>query len=602
MEEKKEKNTNKPATYYKNRIATTQAEVNELTKKSRMWVVVRLISFAAIIGGVYATYPQGGWSMVVGIVLIMLFLFFVRKSVENKEALFLAKTILEMNQNELSLLEKHVLDVFDGGEEFKNPKHAFSYDMDVFGANGCFQYLNRTVTKEGKKVLAEKLLNGVEDIPETQEAVQELSEKVTWTQLYRAKGMTAKMDENDLTTTNGWGEENVKTTSVMKIMVYVLPVIGIASTLLYSVDLISGFLFSLIFIAVLAPSLLRVKETNAFAKSLSAIGNRIKAMEEQLACLSKEEFHSPKLKVYYATLFEKEKNGAAALKELSTLLKHVEYRNNVLVAIALNFYLAWDVRITLKAAKWKANYGEYLAGWEHILFELEALISGANLQFNRQDETCYPEINKSDAKVALIRLGHPLIPSEKLVVNDYVMDEQEQFSIVTGPNMAGKSTFLRSVGVNLMLAKAGFPVLAKKFVFPDLKLYSSMRTADDLSSESSYFHAELVRLRFIVDAIERGEKVFIILDEILKGTNSKDKEQGSASFLEKLVALNAQGIIATHDLKLTELADESTALVNKYFDTTIEGDDITFDYTIRDGVAQNMNASFLLKKMGLISC
>ena len=128
-----------------------------------------------------------------------------------------------------------------------------------------------------------------------------------------------------------------------------------------------------------------------------------------------------------------------------------------------------------------------------------------------------------------------------------------------------------------------------------------MRTADDLSNESSYFHAELIRLRFIVDAIDRGESIFIILDEILKGTNSKDKEQGSAKFLEKLVVLNARGIIATHDLKLTELSTSNKALVNSYFDTTIEGEDITFDYKIREGVAKNMNASFLLRKMGLIA-
>lgn len=601
MEERINNKNNNAVSYYKTRIATTRAEVSQLTNKARMWVVVRLISFLAIFAGVYFTYPQGGWSMVVGIVLLVVFLFFVRKSAENKEALFLAKTILGINEQELSLLENEQVDAFDGGEEFKDPKHAFSYDMDVFGSNGCFQYLNRTVTEEGKKVFAEKLLNGVEDITETQEAIQELSTKVTWTQEYRARGVAAKLEENDLTTTNGWGEKGVKTSSLMTVLSYVLPIIGIVSTLLYAVDLISGFLFSLIFIAVMAPALLRMKQTNVFGKSLSDIGNRVKAMEEQLDCLASVEFHSPKLKRYYASLFEKDKNGAEALKELSKLLKHVEYRNNILVAIFLNFYLAWDYKITLKAAKWKANYGEYLAGWEHILFELEFLISGANLQFNRSNETCYPEINSVQKNVALVGLGHPLIPTSKLVVNDYVMNENQQFSIVTGPNMAGKSTFLRSVGVNLMMAKSGFPVLAKTFVFPDLKLYTSMRTADDLSNESSYFHAELVRLRFIVDAIERGEKVFIILDEILKGTNSKDKEQGSAQFLEKLVGLNAKGIIATHDLKLTELANESEGLVNKYFDTTIEGENITFDYTIRDGVAQNMNASFLLKKMGLIN-
>lgn len=187
-----------------------------------------------------------------------------------------------------------------------------------------------------------------------------------------------------------------------------------------------------------------------------------------------------------------------------------------------------------------------------------------------------------------------------MVTNDFQLRSSEQFVIVTGPNMAGKSTFLRSVGVNLALAKAGFSVVAKNFKFPKLKLYSSMRTADNLTEESSYFHAELIRLRFIVDAIDRGEKIFIVLDEILKGTNSKDKEEGSARFLKKLIALKSKGIIATHDLSLTTLANDEPKLKNQYFDSIIEGDNISFSYTIHDGVVKNMNASFLLEQMKLV--
>jgi DNA mismatch repair ATPase MutS len=272
----------------------------------------------------------------------------------------------------------------------------------------------------------------------------------------------------------------------------------------------------------------------------------------------------------------------------------------VLVALLLNFFLAWDFYLLLKLEKWKNKYGDHLPAWESIVYEIEVLISAATFRYNHSAFTSYAElIEPNNSKIECIGLGHPLIESQKRVNNNYVMNEEEQFSIITGPNMAGKSTFLRSVAINLILAKAGFPVMAEKFIFPNLRLYSSMRTSDDLTDESSYFHAELIRLRFIADAIERGEKVFIILDEILKGTNSKDKEEGSAKFLSKLIQLNAKGIIATHDLKLTELAERNKSLKNIYFDTTISGDEISFDYTIRDGVAKNMNASFLLRKMGL---
>lgn len=601
MEESVKLKNNNPTQFYKERSEEVRLEINRLTKKARMWVVIRLFAFLAIVSGVYFTYSYGGWSVVTGIGLLVVFLIFVRKSAENKEALFLAKSLLKINLDELQLLEEYRLDQFDAGEEFKDPKHAFSYDMDVFVQNGCFQYLNRTITKEGKKVMAAHLLEGVEDIKATQEAIEELSTQMKWTQEYRAKGIVSKENEKGLSTTNGWGEEVVPTTVAMRILSFLLPIVGILGTLAYNLDVISGFLFSLLFVGVMLPTLLKVKQTNEISKQISAIGDRIKAMQEQLVSLEKNTFESQKLAAYYNTLFQHQQNGSKALAALAKILKQIEYRNNVLVAILLNFYLAWDYRMTLKIAKWKEDYGVYLADWEEILVEFEFLIAGANLRFNRLDATCYPVVNSTDEKIELEELGHPLIPAEKLVANDFKMSENQQFSIVTGPNMAGKSTFLRSVGVNLMLAKAGFPVLAKSFVFPNLKLYSSMRTSDDLSNESSYFHAELIRLRFIVDAIERGENVFIILDEILKGTNSKDKEEGSAKFLEKLVSLNAKGIIATHDLKLTELADQNSTLFNNYFDTTIEGEDITFDYKIRDGVAQNMNASFLLKKMGLIN-
>jgi DNA mismatch repair ATPase MutS len=192
-------------------------------------------------------------------------------------------------------------------------------------------------------------------------------------------------------------------------------------------------------------------------------------------------------------------------------------------------------------------------------------------------------VNRSDLswaelggeEISLTGLGHPLL-HEDAVKNDFTMDSACAFTIVTGPNMAGKSTFLRAVGVNLMLAHAGFPVVAGQFVFPNRKLYSSMRTADDLSEQSSYFFAELSRLRFIVDAIERGEQVFVLLDEILKGTNSLDKERGSADFLHRLNKIGARGIIATHDLSLCRLADESKAFQNKYFDSQIEHNELAF--------------------------
>ncbi len=586
--------------FYSSQINELNEEVARYAKKAKLWILVRLISFLMIPVGIYTTFDFGVYSAVVGFILLLAFLFFVRKSAENKERLFIAEELLRMNEQELKLIAEDDFSSFGDGSRYKDPAHAFSYDMDVFGPKSGFQYLNRTVTKVGEEKLAAAFTDGSHDISSFNGAVEELSEHIPWTQAFRARGIAQQSEAKKWQTTRDWGTSEVETKSWMKAMQIISPIFSILATVAYNFDLISGFQFALVFALLLFPVLNRLKKTNQLTAELGNLSERVQAMNEQLELMSQHEFNSERLKHFQEVLFHQKGNGQEALRKLAKILKEAEYRYNILVAIALNFYFAWDIRVIRSVAAWKNEYGSQLKQWETILFEMEVLISAATFRYNRREETSYAKIPEKGKAISLLNLGHPLISKEKLISNNYEMKENESFAIVTGPNMAGKSTFLRSVGVNLMLAKAGFPVLAKSFVFPNVNLYSSMRTADDLSNESSYFHAELMRLRFIVDAIERGEKVFIILDEILKGTNSKDKEEGSWKFLQRLVQLGSQGIIATHDLKLTELADANPALKNVYFDTTITGDDISFDYTLNEGVAQNMNASFLLRKMGLI--
>lgn len=276
----------------------------------------------------------------------------------------------------------------------------------------------------------------------------------------------------------------------------------------------------------------------------------------------------------------------------------MDVRMNLIVGTVLNFFLAWDYQVLNQWEKWRLENENHLGSWENQLAQLEVWISGAIYKVN-YPETIFTEFNESQ-EMKIVGLGHPFVVKEKRVVNDVSLLNNENFMIITGPNMAGKSTYLRSLGLANICANVGFPVLAKSCEMVKLKLYSSMRTSDDLTVESSYFHAELTRLRFIMDAIENGEKVFIILDEILKGTNSKDKEIGSAKFLQKLQRLNAKGVIATHDLSLCNLSNDNLAFKNMYFDSAITGDVLSFDYLIRPGICQNMNASFLLKQMKLV--
>ena len=271
---------------------------------------------------------------------------------------------------------------------------------------------------------------------------------------------------------------------------------------------------------------------------------------------------------------------------------------NILVGIPLNMFFGWDLWQRLAIERWMEKNEMNLSIWEQTLSELEVYISGANLLFN-YPQTVFATFSDQN-ELQFKNMTHPLLSSIKSVSNDLQMDDHNQFMILTGPNMAGKSTYLRAVGLIFVMANAGFPVFADSVKLPRMKLYSSMRTSDDLSNESSYFHAELTRLKFIMNALEKEQRIFILLDEILKGTNSKDKEEGSKRFLEKLQRMGAKGIIATHDLSLCALSNEHPAFSNGFFDSTIEGENLYFDYTWRKGVCQNMNASFLLKQMNLV--
>ena len=233
-----------------------------------------------------------------------------------------------------------------------------------------------------------------------------------------------------------------------------------------------------------------------------------------------------------------------------------------------------------------------------ILHKFEAISSFANFNYNHPT---YSLPILSDKTVLKAKdLGHPLLPSNTRVTSDFDLHDLNQFTIITGANMAGKSTFLRAVGINLVLATVGAKVCSSSFTFRPTPLFSSMRTSDSLSENESYFYSELKRLQMIVEKLKSGEKLFVILDEILKGTNSKDKAEGSKKFVSQLIKHPVAGIIATHDLSLCSLSDEYPSNIkNQYFDVELENDELVFDYKLKEGICSNMNAAYLMKKMGI---
>lgn len=582
-----------PAAFYSQAIQEHTQELSDAKRRFRTFSVLRLVAFLAIAGGSW-WIGLNWWLALYLVVGIALFLWLVNRSLDAKEDRNREELYLELNRKELNAL-KGDWSGFPDGAGYRNAKHPFSADMDVFGQKSIFQLMNRTVLRAGSDQLAQTLAYGAENIELNKAAIDDLSNNPEWMQQFivEAQLRVKEVEEQSLA-------------QIAKPMTYpvelnwlrwVLPILFLSAAVAYALSFIGPQPLIFVGLAVLGIVGRYLKTTNKVVMTVLNQSTVIEAMIAQLQRVNEVKASNDNTQEYLRQLMDKD-GPYEALKELNALSKRMEYRMNLLVGTSLNVLLAWDFQLVTGFGRWSDKYASKLASWEQQVAQLEVWVSGGVYRFNHPG-SIFATIS-SEESFRFTNLGHPFVAAEKQVKNDFILTKAEHFHIITGPNMAGKSTFLRSVGLAILSANAGVPVLADHCELPQVKLYSSMRTSDDLTVESSYFHAELSRLRFIMDAIERGEPTFIILDEILKGTNSKDKEIGSARFLGKLKQLGARGIIATHDLSLTNLSENTEAFNNWYFDSTIEGDELSFDYKIRPGVCQNMNASFLLRKMNLV--
>ncbi|MFN5417421.1 MAG: MutS-related protein [Flavobacteriia bacterium] len=579
--------------FYQKQLPSLNKTLSEAKKKVQVLTFLRLLIFLAIVS---FTYFFWGNSLIVSLSLavgIALFLIAVSFSVDAKLALEKVKQKIKLIQLEITQIETNQ-GQFDPGAVFQDPKHAFSYDLDLFTPKGIFAFINRTTSKLGRELLAKNLLYpslNEEKRKQQQDLIEALSKEMEWMQDFRVSASISSREDAFDKSLAGFGKLEFKNASFVKIAAVLIPIVSISALILNYFNLVPGSISGLIITLSLLPTTRLLKETNMWSNAVSGYQSKIKIVMDQLILLKSLDIDG--LGKAHLTDIEQE------LKTWVKISRRFDLRLNIVVGIPLNIFFAWDIQQRLALEKWSNKNKTKLQEWEHELAQIEVLISAATLRFNHASETIYPNFTNSNS-YNCIALAHPMIPVLKRVTNDFILSSEQHFVILTGPNMAGKSTFLRSLGMNIVFANAGFPVFAEHFEIPELNLFSSMRTSDDLSQESSYFHAELTRLKFIQENMQTDKQSFVLLDEILKGTNSKDKEEGSKKFLQKMKRIGAKGIIATHDLSLCVLSNEDTAFVNFYFDSTISNNELSFDYKMKNGICQNMNASFLLQKMNLV--
>ncbi|MBD0830951.1 MutS-related protein [Aestuariibaculum sediminum] len=586
-----------PITYYKKHAdlyaAKAQKHYRQMTGLSTLRLLVFILSAMLI----YFTFSMWQLAVMIGILGIAVFLYLLTRynTVKQKRQFNLALT--EINNEEIKILSGDFYDR-DQGLQFQEAKHAYSLDIDLFGRGSFFQFINRTTNQEGTTTLANLLkANSVDDIMKRQEAIQELSDKPEWRQFYSATSRLVFI-ETPATQIISW--LNQYQTFLPKFIKW-LPVgfsvvtIGLVIASFFNFEL-TAYLGYWLLIG-LAISGKYLKKINSLAVNTDKVKDTFRQYALLLKYIENETFTSELLKEKQQKIQLAEEKASTIFKTFSRSLDALDNRNNLIGAIFGNGYFLTDLKNSYRIEKWIETYGHKVADWFEVVTFFDAYNTLGNFTYNHPDFV-FPDIVKHGPTIKAKKLGHPLLHKDKRVTSDLTIDN-EQFFIVTGANMAGKSTFLRTVSLHIVMANVGLPVCASSSEYAPIKLITSMRTSDSLTDDSSYFFSELTRLKFIVDTI-KTEPYFIVLDEILKGTNSTDKAIGSKKFVEKLVASKATGIIATHDLSLCEIEKELPAVKNYYFDAEIINDELYFDYKLKEGVCQNMNASFLLKKMNIV--
>lgn len=587
----------KPLDFYKKQLVELEEKHTRITKKIITVRVLRFILFLSTVIGIYYTFQLSKIPLIVGILGVLLFSFLVLKhqKLQDKRKIITAKK--EINTTEINVLNRNYFDL-DTGEEFINPTHFFSNDIDLFGAGSFFQYINRTVTNDGKKQLALTLIsNSITDIQEKQEALQELASKIKWRQHFSALENTVS-SKKDTTEISDWITNY--TSKLPKSLAVFSKVFSIFSILLIGLVSLKIITFSLVvtwFFIGLGITGYAIKKTQKLYTEAGYAKNIFKQYHLLLEQIENEKFTSSILKNKQLDIASENKKASAIFKEFSKILDAFDQRNNIIIAVVGNGFFLWDILNAVKTERWINNYKNTVEKWFKTVSFFDAQNSLANFVYN-QPSYIFPSIQEKDTTIHAKNLGHPLLNPLKRVDNNFTINN-EQFFIITGANMAGKSTFLRTVSLSIVMANCGLPVCAENYMYKPIKLITSMRTSDSLADDESYFYSELKRLKFIVDQI-KTDTYFIILDEILKGTNSKDKAIGSKKFVEKLNGSKSTGIIATHDISLCELADEYSQIANYYFDAEIVNNELYFDYVMKNGVCKNMNASFLLQKMEIV--
>ena len=593
-----------PENHYTERLSLTAGQLQQVKKQIFRISMLRLALFIAGIAGLYFFFNQTTL-LIICICLTFLPLFILVK-IHNR--FFIRKEWLETQariiQEELQALSGDYSS-FEDGKEYVNPEHPYSFDLDIFGRRSLFQSINRTCTFFGKNRLAKWLQNHLHEktsIEKRQEMIREISEHTLFREQFRVAGLVHHGQSSDGEKIQAWSQSPAQYLHAgwVKAFIWGVPVIN---SLLLITSLAGWTSFSwlgLSFGIFLVLSFGIIKRATYIQETYGKQLKSLNGYARLIALAKAENWKSAGMQELMERFNLNGQSPVQALQQLSKELDRLDLRNNQFLYVLLEGSIFFQLQEIVRIERWKVRYGQHISEWLETVGELDTLCSLGTFAYNHPQYT-YPELTEKPFCFLATQMGHPLMPASQCVKNDATIPSRPFFLIITGANMAGKSTYLRTIGVNYLLACIGAPVCCERLKLYPNQLITSLRTSDSLSDNESYFFAELKRLKRIIDLLNQGQQLFIILDEILKGTNSMDKQKGSFDLIRQFMQLKANGIIATHDLLLGSLIKQFPEEIRNYcFEADIKENELTFSYKLREGVAQNMNACFLMKKMGII--
>jgi ABC-type multidrug transport system fused ATPase/permease subunit len=588
--------------FYKNNIKKNGKESNDLSYKISIigWSRLFIILFGLLVD--YFLYGDNKVSLIIIVTIFFISIFFILALYHNGIIQYQKRLdlLITINEKGVARLNGDFISFDDTGSEYLDYKHPFLDDLDVFGRNSIFQYINDTITKGGREVLAKLLKNekpfSKEEIEKRQEAIKELSEKAIWRQNLIVEGSLKKSKDVNLTSLINWSKEK-ESSSPLRIAIACTFILATIFSIYLAVRgvipesfLLLNFMVNFFVVKILSKSM--KKELKLF----ESIKNSVYGYSKILSLIEEENFTSSHLNNLQGKLKNDRLSCKEEMKRFANILDWAGNSSYNAYYLVFNILVFSDVFLLRNLEKWREKNGDKLEEWLKVMHEIDALNSICNLSFENEKWT-YPAI-VDENEINGVNIGHPLL-GKKAVRNTFSLLRDQKVSLITGSNMSGKSTFLRTLGINLVLSYIGAPVSADKFSCGIMNIYTCMRTKDNLEENISSFYAEILRIKILIEACKRGEKVFFLLDEIFKGTNSKDRHIGATVLIKQLIKYGGVGLVSTHDFELCDLEEENEEIVNYNFREFYENDKINFDYILRKGRSKTQNAIHLMKLAGI---